>query len=70
MHVDFNTREAVINAFVHNDYSDLMSPAFYIYSDSLEIVSYSGLIYGMSQEELVTISAKIAFTVSFTVSSF
>ena len=27
-------REAVINAFVHNDYSDLMSPAFYIYSDS------------------------------------
>ena len=57
-------REAVINAFVHNDYSDLMSPAFYIYSDSLEIVSYGGLIYGMSQEELVTISAKIAFTVS------
>lgn len=41
-----------------------MSPAFYIYSDSLEIVSYGGLIYGMSQEELVTISAKIAFTVS------
>ena len=48
MHVDFNTREAVINTFVHNDYSDLMSPAFYIYSDSLEIVSYGGLIYGMS----------------------
>ena len=47
-------REAVINAFVHNDYSDLMSPAFYIYSDSLEIVSYGGLIAGMSQEELVT----------------
>lgn len=47
-------REAVINAFVHNDYSDLMSPAFYIYSDSLEIVSYGGLIDGMSQEELVT----------------
>lgn len=47
-------REAIINAFVHNDYSDLMSPAFYIYSDSLEIVSYGGLIDGMSQEELVT----------------
>ena len=31
-------REAVINAFVHNDYSDLMSPAFYIYSDRLDLV--------------------------------
>ena len=47
-------REAVINAFVHNDYSDLMSPAFYIYSDRLEIVSYGGLIDGMSKEELVS----------------
>ena len=47
-------REAVINAFVHNDYSDLMSPAFYIFSDHLEIVSYGGLIDGMSKEELVS----------------
>lgn len=47
-------REAVINAFVHNDYSDLMSPAFYIYSDRLEIMSYGGLIDGMSKEELVS----------------
>ena len=47
-------REAVINAFVHNDYSDLMSPAFYIFSDRLEIVSYGGLIDGMSKEELVS----------------
>ena len=47
-------REAVINAFVHNDYSDLMSPAFYIFADRLEIVSYGGLIDGMSKEELVS----------------
>ena len=47
-------REAVINAFVHNDYSDLMSPAFYIFSNRLEIVSYGGLIDGMSKEELVS----------------
>ena len=48
-------REAVINAFVHNDYSDLMSPAFYIYSDRLEIVSYGGLIDGMSKWCLVVL---------------
>ena len=47
-------REAVINAFVHNDYSDLMSPTFYIFSDRLEIVSYGGLIDGMSKAELVS----------------
>ena len=47
-------REAVINAFVHNDYSDLMCPAFYIFSDRIEIVSYGGLIDGMSKEELIS----------------
>lgn len=47
-------REAIINAFVHNDYSDLMSPAFYIFSNRIEIVSYGGLIDGMSKEELVS----------------
>lgn len=51
-------REAVINAFVHNDYSDLMSPAFYIFSDRLEIVSYGGLIDGMSKEELISGSSR------------
>ncbi len=47
-------REAVINAFVHNDYSDLMSPVFEIFSDRLEITSYGGLIDGMTKEELVS----------------
>lgn len=47
-------REAVINAFVHNDYTDLMSPAFYIFSDHIEIVSYGGLIDGMTKEEFLS----------------
>lgn len=45
-------REAVINAFVHNDYTDLMSPVFEIFSDRLEITSYGGLFDGMTKEEL------------------
>ena len=45
-------REAVINAFVHNDYTDLMTPVFELFSDRLEITSYGGLIDGMTQSEL------------------
>ena len=48
------TREAVINAFVHNDYTDLMTPVFELFCDRLEITSYGGLIDGMTQEELVS----------------
>ena len=48
------TREAVINAFVHNDYTDLMTPVFELFSDRLEITSYGGLIDGMTKEELVS----------------
>lgn len=29
-------REAVINAFVHDDYSDLLSPSFYIFLTDLK----------------------------------
>ena len=47
-------REAVINAFVHNDYTDLMTPVFELFSDRLEITSYGGLIDGMTQEELTS----------------
>ena len=48
------TREAVINAFVHNDYTDLMTPVFELFSDRLEITSYGGLIDGMTKEELTS----------------
>ena len=47
-------REAVINAFVHNDYTDLMTPVFELFSDRLEITSYGGLIDGMTKEELTS----------------
>ncbi len=44
-------REAVINAFVHNDYSREVMPSFFIYSDRLVIQSYGGLVEGLSQED-------------------
>ena len=44
-------REAVINAFVHNDYTRELAPKFEIFDDRLEITSYGGLPEGMEQEE-------------------
>ena len=44
-------REAVINAMVHNDYSNEVPPKFEIFSDRLEITSAGGLISGLSEEE-------------------
>lgn len=44
-------REAVINAIVHNDYSNEVFPKFEIFSDRLEITSAGGLVAGLSQEE-------------------
>jgi len=44
-------REAVINAIVHNDYTDEVPPVFEIYSDRLEITSCGSLVAGLSKEE-------------------
>jgi len=44
-------REAVINAFVHNDYSSGDSPVFEVFSDRFVITSYGGLIDGLSKKE-------------------
>ena len=44
-------REAVINAFVHNDYSKEIPPKFEIFSDRIEIASAGGLPEGLSQPE-------------------
>ena len=44
-------REAIINAFVHNDYSSEDTPLFEIFSDKFVITSYGGLIDGLSREE-------------------
>ena len=44
-------REAVINAFVHNDYSREIAPTFEIFDDRMEITSYGGLPDGLKKEE-------------------
>lgn len=44
-------REAVINAFVHNDYTREVMPVFELFTDRLEITSYGGLPMGFSRED-------------------
>lgn len=44
-------REAVINAFVHNDYSKEVPPKFEVFSDRIEITSAGGLPEGLSKAE-------------------
>lgn len=44
-------REAVINAVVHNDYSNEVPPKFELFADRLEITSAGGIPQGLSQEE-------------------
>ncbi|MCA6445395.1 MAG: putative DNA binding domain-containing protein [Bacteroidetes bacterium] len=44
-------REAVINAFVHNDYTSEVPPKFEIFADRIEITSAGGLPEGLSKDE-------------------
>lgn len=44
-------REAVINAFVHNDYTREVTPKFEIFSNRIEISSAGGLPQGLSKRE-------------------
>ena len=44
-------REALINAIVHNDFSQEIPPVFEIFSDRIEFTSYGGLIQGQSEED-------------------
>ena len=44
-------REAIINAIVHNDYTNEIPPKFEIFDDRLEITSAGTLAFGMSEEE-------------------
>jgi len=44
-------REAIINAFVHNDYTNEITPKFEIFSDRIEITSAGGLSEGLSKQE-------------------
>ena len=43
-------REAWINACVHNTWIEQVPPSVYIYDDRLEVVSYGGLPFGLSEE--------------------
>ncbi len=44
-------REAVINAIVHNDYTQEVPPKFEIFDDRIEITSFGGLPQGMAEKE-------------------
>lgn len=44
-------REAVLNAFVHNDYTREVPPKFEVFDDRIEITSAGSLPEGLSQEE-------------------
>ncbi|SRX53891.1 RNA-binding domain-containing protein [Aequorivita sp. CIP111184] len=44
-------REAIINAFVHNDYTNEILPKFEIFTDRIEITSAGGLPEGLSKQE-------------------
>lgn len=44
-------REAVINAIIHNDYSNEIPPKFELFSDRLEITSAGGIPQGLNEKE-------------------
>ena len=44
-------REAVINAIIHNDYTNEIPPKFEIFDDRLEITSAGSLPFGITKEE-------------------
>ncbi|MFD1553699.1 transcriptional regulator [Putridiphycobacter roseus] len=44
-------REAILNAFVHNDFTTEVPPKFEIFDDRIEITSSGGLPNGLSQQE-------------------
>lgn len=44
-------REAVINAFIHNDWKNETPPTIFIYDDRMEILSYGELPYKLSKEK-------------------
>jgi predicted HTH transcriptional regulator len=47
-------KEAVINAFVHNNYSHSDTPIFEIYADRFEITTYGDLLGWISKENFFT----------------
>lgn len=41
-------REALLNAFIHNDWMQLNAPMISVFSDRIDILSYGGLPYGQT----------------------
>lgn len=50
-------REALINAIVHNDFSQEIPPVFEIFNNRMEFTSYGGLIQGQSKEDFFSCSS-------------
>lgn len=50
-------REALINAIVHNDYSNEIPPVFEIFNNCVVLTSYGGLISGQSKEDFFSCSS-------------
>lgn len=46
-------REALLNAIVHRDYSNLAGTIIGVYTDRMEIISYGGLTGGVSLEDIL-----------------
>jgi len=44
-------REAIVNAFAHNDYTAGDTPIFEIFSNRFEFTTYGGLVAGLTQDE-------------------
>jgi predicted HTH transcriptional regulator len=54
-YIDKNAlREAVINAFVHNDYSRGDTPIFEVFEDRFEITTYGNILEFMPEEDFFT----------------
>lgn len=45
-----SVREAIINAFVHNDWKNETPPTIFMFDDRFEIFSYGELPYGITQD--------------------
>lgn len=43
-------REAWVNACMHNDWNNAVSPSVYLFDDRIEIVSYGGIPFNLSRE--------------------
>lgn len=44
-------REAWVNACLHNSWCDLVPPSVFIFEDRIEVLSYGGLPYGLSEDD-------------------